>query len=175
VAAVQELRVLLANASDVNKFRRIGRDVMGRVNQMFTWGYPAPVRATHWEYEQDIPGLSPRGQIADRSREIVGQSHLVMTILGPRLGEITKEEVKATLELRRDGTPKELLVLRWRGKADAAFAELERDVLEGFNEEPRCADFGSALEFQALFFTALTAHMLGVASPSYAPVNVSLA
>jgi len=170
IAVVREIHVLLGCASDVNRYRKIGRDVIERTNQMFTYGHPAPVRAIQWEYTQDIPGMSPRGDVAGRSRDIVGMTHLVAVILGPRLGDVTKEEVRSALQYRRDGIPKELLLFRWAGRSDSSYKQLCDEVIKDFDEDPRWTTFRSPLDFQGLFFTSLIPHMLRVVSPSYTPV-----
>jgi hypothetical protein len=168
------VRVLFSFATDVGRYRLIGRGVIDRINQMFTYNYRVPVRAIQWEYAQDIPGLSPKGHIADRSREIVAMSQLVILILGTRLGEISAEEIRAALESRQRGDYKELWLFRWTNHSDDAYEQLRTTVISDFEEEFRWTPFGSGLDLQGLLFTSLIPHLMRAVTPSYAPTAPGL-
>jgi hypothetical protein len=177
--AVRRVKVLLSCASDVTAYRRIARDVLERINQMFTYDHPRPIQTIEWMYVRDTPRLTRRNNTADRSRQVVGQSDVIAVILGARLGPTTKQEVDEAMRLRGAGQQKEVMLFRWKDRSDAAYADLKRDVLDrlsgpshpAYNEEPLWSPFESRLDFQGLFFTSMTSYLLNALTPTYTVRN----
>jgi hypothetical protein len=157
---VIEIELFISCAQDVEALRNTAQNVIHLLDHMLRNEMGQGVFIGEWDFRVDAPRVVAPEDFSARSLKMVERSSGIVAIMGDRIGDVSKEEIRRAFEMRRDGMPVMVWTFLDPAKKTQEHEEFVAEVLEDFNELIVYTEYRDELEFQGKLFVALIPHLL---------------